>query len=47
VPVWTGAENLAYTRIRSPYRPAHSEPFGLTVIIIIIIIIIIMAAGIA
>ena len=22
--VWTGAENLALTRIRSPYRPARS-----------------------
>jgi hypothetical protein len=25
-PVWTGAENLAFTRIRSPDRPARSEP---------------------
>jgi len=24
-PVWTGAENLALTWIRSPYRPAPSE----------------------
>jgi hypothetical protein len=24
-PVWTGAENLSPTRIRSPDRPAHSE----------------------
>jgi hypothetical protein len=24
-PVWTGAENLASTGIRSPDRPAHSE----------------------
>ena len=24
-PVWTGAENLAPTGIRSPDRPAHSE----------------------
>jgi hypothetical protein len=24
-PVWTGAENLAYTGIRSPDRPARSE----------------------
>ena len=24
-PVWTGAENLAPTGIRSPYRPARSE----------------------
>ena len=24
-PVWTGAENLAPTRIRSPDRPARSE----------------------
>ena len=24
-PVWTGAENLASTRIRSPDRPAHSQ----------------------
>ena len=24
-PVWTGAENLATTGIRSPYRPARSE----------------------
>ena len=24
-PVWTGAENLAPTGIRSPVRPAHSE----------------------
>ena len=23
--VWTGAENLAHTGIRSPYRPARSE----------------------
>jgi hypothetical protein len=25
VPVWRGAENLAPTGIRSPYRPARSE----------------------
>ena len=25
VPVWTGAENLAYTGIRSPDRPVRSE----------------------
>ena len=25
VPVWTGAENLAHTGIRSPHRPASSE----------------------
>jgi hypothetical protein len=24
-PVWTGAENLAHTGIRSPYRPARSH----------------------
>jgi hypothetical protein len=24
-PVWTGAENLAHTGIRSPDRPAHSK----------------------
>ena len=24
-PVWTGVENFAPTRIRSPDRPAHSE----------------------
>jgi len=24
-PVWTGAENLAHTGIRSPDRPAHSQ----------------------
>ena len=24
-PVWTGAENLAFTGIRSPDRPARSE----------------------
>jgi len=24
-PIWTGAENLASTGIRSPDRPAHSE----------------------
>ena len=24
-PVWTGAENLARTGIRSPDRPAHSQ----------------------
>ena len=24
-PVWTGAENLAPTEIRSPDRPAHSQ----------------------
>ena len=24
-PVWTGAENLAPTRIRSPDHPAHSQ----------------------
>ena len=24
-PVWTGAENLAPTRIQSPDRPAHSQ----------------------
>jgi hypothetical protein len=24
-PVWTGAENLAPTGVRSPDRPAHSE----------------------
>ena len=25
VPIWTGAENLAPTRIRSPDRPARSQ----------------------
>ena len=25
VPVWTGAENLAPTGIRSPDRPAHGQ----------------------
>jgi hypothetical protein len=25
VPVWTGAENLAFTEIRSPDRPARSD----------------------
>jgi hypothetical protein len=25
-PVWTGAENLAHTGIRSPDRPARSNP---------------------
>ena len=25
MPVWTGAENLAHTGIRSPDRPARSE----------------------
>ena len=30
-PVWTGAENLAPTGIRSPDRPAHSEsPYRLS-----------------
>jgi hypothetical protein len=29
-PVWTGAENLAPTRIRSPDRPAHSAVTILT-----------------
>ena len=24
-PIWTGAENLALTGIRSPYLPTHSE----------------------
>jgi len=24
-PVWTGVENLAFTGIRSPDRPAHSQ----------------------
>ena len=27
-PVWTGAENLAPTRIRSPDRPAHLDYEG-------------------
>ena len=27
-PVWTGAENLAPTGIRSPYRPARNESLG-------------------
>ena len=29
-PVWTGAENLARTGIRSPDRPARSESYRLS-----------------